>query len=204
MFNYVFKNIINNSCNVLSVMSTIDELRLYNDKTIRLVKGDITERNVDVIVNAANSHLKHGAGVAGAIVRKGGSIIQQESNKIGYVQVGSAVITTSGKLPCSAVIHTVGPRMGEGNEDTKLRKAVQSSLKLAADNGFKSISMPAISSGIFGFPKDRCAKILIGESKKFLGHGMNKSIQTIEFCIFDDETLGYFISEFHSEYSRLI
>src|SRR5215472_5606242 len=98
-------------------MSTIDELRLYNDKTIRLVKGDITERNVDVIVNAANSHLKHGAGVAGAIVIKGGSIIQQESNKIGYVQVGSAVITTSGKLPCNAVIHTVGPRMGEGNEE---------------------------------------------------------------------------------------
>jgi O-acetyl-ADP-ribose deacetylase (regulator of RNase III) len=182
---------------LFDVMSTIDELRLYNDKTIRLVKGDITERNVDVIVNAANSHLKHGAGVAGAIVRKGGSIIQRESNKIGYVQVGSAVITTSGKLPCSAVIHTVGPRMGEGNEDTKLRKAVQSSLKLAADNGFKSISMPAISSGIFGFPKDRCAKILIGESKKFLGDDTNKSIQTIEFCIFDDETLGYFISEFH-------
>ena len=96
----------------------------------------------------------------GAIVRKGGSIIQRESNKIGYVQVGSAVITTSGNLPCSAVIHTVGPRMGEGNEDNKLRKAVQSSLKLAADNRFKSISMPAISSGIFGFPKDRCAKIL--------------------------------------------
>jgi O-acetyl-ADP-ribose deacetylase len=119
MFNYVFKNIISNSCNVLSIMSTIDELRLYNDKTIRLVKGDITERNVDVIVNAANSHLKHGAGVAGAIVRKGGSIIQQECNKIGHVQVGSAVITTSGKLPCSAVIHIVGPRMGEGNEDTK-------------------------------------------------------------------------------------
>src|SRR5215831_19342656 len=172
MFDYVFKNIKSNCSNVLSIMSTIDELRLYNDKTIRLVKGDITERNVDVIVNAANSHLKHGAGVAGAIVRKGGSIIQRESNKIGYVQVGSAVITTSGKLPCSAVIHTVGPRMGEGNEDTKLRKAVQSSLKLAADNGFKSISMPAISSGIFGFPKDRCAKILIGESKRFLEDGV--------------------------------
>lgn len=169
-------------------MSTIDELRLYNDKIIRLVKGDITERNVDVIVNAANSYLKHGAGVAGAIVRKGGSVIQQ---------VGSAVITVSGKLPCSAVIHTVGARMGEGNEDNKLRKAVQSSLKLAADKGFKSISMPAISSGIFGFPKDRCAKILIGESKRFLEDGMNNtSIQTIEFCIFDDETLGYFKSEF--------
>jgi O-acetyl-ADP-ribose deacetylase len=71
------------------------------------------------------------------------------------------VITTSGKLPCGAVIHTVGPRMGEGNEDSELRKAVQNSLKLAADQGFKSISMPAISSGIFGFPKDRCAKIMI-------------------------------------------
>ncbi|HXX98005.1 MAG TPA: macro domain-containing protein [Candidatus Bathyarchaeia archaeon] len=105
--------------------------------------------------------------MAGAIVSKGGSIIQQESNKIGYFQVGSAVITTSGKLPCSAVIHTVGPRMGEGNEDRKLRKAVQSSLKLTADQRFKSISMPAISSGILGFPKDRCAKILMGESKRF-------------------------------------
>jgi O-acetyl-ADP-ribose deacetylase (regulator of RNase III) len=178
-------------------MSTINELRVDNDKIIRLVKGDITERNVDVIVNAANSYLKHGAGVAGAIVRKGGSMIQEESNKIGYVEVGSAVITTSGELPCNAVIHTVGPRMGEGNEDNKLRKAVQSSLRLAADKGFKSISMPAISPGIFGFPKDRCAKILLEESKSFLEVGKNNtSIQMIEFCIFDDETLGYFKSEF--------
>jgi O-acetyl-ADP-ribose deacetylase len=113
---------------------------LNNDKVVRLVKDDITERNVDVIVNAANSYLKHGAGVAGAIVRKGRSIIQQESDKIGYVQVGSAVITTSGKLPCKAVIHTVGPRMGEGNEDNKLRKSIQSCLKLATEKGVKSIS----------------------------------------------------------------
>jgi O-acetyl-ADP-ribose deacetylase (regulator of RNase III) len=178
-------------------MSTIDELRLDNDKIIRLVKGDITERNVDVIVNAANSYLKHGAGVAGAIVRKGGSIIQQESDKIGYVEVGSAVITTSGKLPCSAVIHAVGPRMGQGNEDKKLRKAVQSCLKLAAEKGFKSISVPAISSGIFGFPKDRCAKILLDESRSFLTSG-DTSVELVEFCILDDETLGYFKTEFSS------
>jgi len=176
-------------------MSTIDEIRLDNDKIIRLVKGDITERNVDVIVNAANSYLKHGAGVAGAIVRKGGSIIQQESDKIGYVEVGSVVITTSGKLPCKAVIHTVGPRMGQGNEDEKLRKAVQSCLKLAADKGFKSISVPAISSGIFGFPKERCAKILLDESKNFLTSN-DISIKIIEFCIFDDDTLGNFKTEF--------
>jgi O-acetyl-ADP-ribose deacetylase (regulator of RNase III) len=176
-------------------MSTIDELRLENDKVIRLVNGDITERNVDVIVDAANSYLKHGAGVAGAIVRKGGSIIQQESDKIGYVEVGSAVITTSGKLPCSAVIHAVGPRMGQGDEDKKLRKAVRSSLKLAADKGFKSISMPAISSGIFGFPKDRCAKILLNESRNFLTSS-HISIEIVEFCIFDDEILRYFKTEF--------
>jgi O-acetyl-ADP-ribose deacetylase (regulator of RNase III) len=180
-------------------MSTVDELRLKNDKIIRLVKGDITERNVDVIVNAANSYLKHGGGVAGAIVRKGGLIIQQESDKIGYVEVGSAALTTSGKLACNAIIHAVGPKMGQGNEDNKLRKAVQSCLRLAADNGFKSISMPAISSGIFGFPKDRCAKILLEESKSFLAsesNTKNVSIKMVEFCIFDDETLSYFKSEF--------
>ncbi|MBV9179065.1 MAG: macro domain-containing protein [Nitrososphaeraceae archaeon] len=178
-------------------MSIISELSVDNKKIISLVKGDITERNVDAIVNAANSYLKHGGGVAAAIVRKGGYIIQQESSKIGFVPVGSAVITTAGKLPCRAVIHAVGPRMGQGNEDNKLRKAVQSCLILATEKGFKSISMPAISSGIFGFPKDRCAKILLEESKTFLESNKKTSIQLIEFCIFDDETLGYFKSEFH-------
>jgi O-acetyl-ADP-ribose deacetylase (regulator of RNase III) len=137
---------------------------------------------------------------AGAIVRKEGAIIQQESDKIGYVQVGSAVITTSGKLPCNAVIHTVGPRMGEGNEDNKLRKAIQSCLKLATEKGFKTISLPAVSSGIFGFPKDRCAKILLEESKSFLEY-IETSIQMIEFCIHDDETLGYFKSEFPNSFN---
>jgi O-acetyl-ADP-ribose deacetylase len=124
----------------------------------------------------------------------------------GLVPVGSAVITTAGKLPCKALIHTVGPRMGEGNEDYKLRKAVRSSLILASEKGFRSISMPAISSGIFGFPKDRCAKILVEESKTFLqgnnddyGNSNNNTISTldiIEFCIFDNETLDYFENEF--------
>ena len=148
------------------------EVKLSNSKILKLVKGDITERNVDAIVNAANSYLKHGGGVAAAIVRKGGAIIQKESDKLlvgrDFVAVGSAVITTAGKLPCKAVIHTVGPRMGEGDEDFKLRKAVRSSLILASEKGFRNISMPAISSGIFGFPKDKCAKILVEESKRFL------------------------------------
>ena len=105
----------------------VGEAKLDNNKILRLVKGDITESDVDVIVNAANSYLKHGGGVAAAIVRKSGAIIQEEIDKIGFVPVGSAVITTSGKLPCKAVIHTVGPSMGEGYEDHKLGKAVRSS-----------------------------------------------------------------------------
>ncbi|MFL6381180.1 MAG: macro domain-containing protein [Nitrososphaeraceae archaeon] len=189
----------------------VEEIRLHNNRILRLVKGDITERNVDAIVNAANSYLKHGGGVAAAIVRKGGTIIQKESDKIitarGLVPVGLAVITTAGKLPCKAVIHTVGPRMGEGNEDYNLRKAVRSSLLLASERGFKSISMPAISSGIFGFPKDRCAKILVEESKTFLQDSNNdntsnnntvSTLDIIEFCIFDNETLVCFRNQFNN------
>ena len=182
----------------LLMAAIVDQIRLENKKSvIRLVTGDITERAVDVIVNAANSYLKHGGGVAGAIVRKGGEIIQEESDKIGFVPVGSSVITTSGRLPCKAVIHTVGPRMGEGDEDTKLRSAVRSSLTLASDRKFKSISMPAVSSGIFGFPKDRCARILVQEAKKFLVNNTT-SLEIVEFCVFDDETTDYFKKEFAS------
>ena len=162
---------------------------------IKLVRGDITERNADAIVNAANSYLKHGGGVAAAIVRKGGSTIQDESDKIGFVPVGSAVITTAGKLSSKAVIHVVGPRIGEGNEDEKLTNAVKNALLLASKQNFSSISMPAISSGIFGFPKDKCAKILVEESKRFL-ENETTSIEVIEFCIIDDETIEYFKAQF--------
>ena len=181
---------------MITTTQLIDEIRISNDKIIiRLIKGDITDQNVDVIVNPANSYLKHGGGVAGAIVRKGGKIIQTESDKVGFVPVGSSVITTSGELPCQAIIHTVGPQMGEGNEDFKLSKSIHSSLSLASDNSYKSISIPAISSGIFGFPKDRCANILLDESIKFLQNN-NTSIKIIEFCIIDDETLFHFKMKF--------
>jgi O-acetyl-ADP-ribose deacetylase (regulator of RNase III) len=165
-------------------------------KTLRLLKGDITSRNVDAIVNAANSHLKHGGGVAGAIVRKGGHSIQEESDTIGFVPVGHAAITAAGTLPCKAVIHAVGPRMGEGDEENKLKNAVAHSLMLASEKRFKSISLPAISSGIFGFPKDRCAKILTTEAKDFFIRNRETSLEVIEFCIYDDDTLRFFADEF--------
>jgi len=176
-------------------MKLITEHKI-NDKTLRLVQGDITERTVDAVVNAANSHLQHGGGVAGAIVRKGGQIIQDESDRIGYTPVGTSAITTAGKLPARFVIHTVGPRMGEGNEDNKLKNAVISALTLASRKGLKSVSMPAISSGIFGFPKDRCAKILVGESANYLRNNPKTSLEVVEFCVYDDNTMEHFKREF--------
>jgi len=176
-------------------MKIISEHKI-GGKTFRLVQGDITGRDVDAIVNAANSHLQHGGGVAGAIVKKGGYIIQEESNKIGFTPVGTAVITGAGKLPARFVIHAVGPRMGEGDEDNKLRSAVLSSLLLASEKGLKSISLPAISSGIFGFPKDRCANILVKTALNYIKENPKSSLELIEFCVYDDLTTGHFKKEF--------
>ncbi len=165
------------------------------NKTLRLVSADLTERDVDAIVNAANSRLQHGGGVAGAIVRKGGRVIQDESDKIGFVPVGSAVITTAGKLKARYIIHAVGPRMGEGDEDSKLKSAINCVLTLAAGEKLKSISVPAISAGIFGFPKERCAKILVGETAAFLKDNAASSLELVEFCIFDQDVYVYFKEE---------
>jgi len=175
-------------------MTAIIEKKI-NTTTIRLVSADLTERDVDAIVNAANTHLQHGGGVAGAIVRKGGRVIQDESDAIGFVPVGGAVLTTAGTLRARHVIHTVGPRMGEGDEDNKLRKAIRSVLSLAAEKKFMSISVPAVSAGIYGFPKDRCAKILVGETAAYLHGNAATSLELVEFCIFDQEAYGFFRDE---------
>jgi len=145
---------------------------IVNGKKIEVVIGDITNEKTDAIVNAANRNLSHGGGVAGAIVRKGGDIIQIESNRIiekrGPLKVGEAVITRAGNLPCKYVIHTVGPVWGEGDEENKLKKAIESSLQVATENLLKSISIPAVSCGIFGFPKKRGTEIIYKTVKDFL------------------------------------
>lgn len=145
---------------------------IINGKKIEVVMGDITEEKTDAIVNAANRHLSHGGGIAGAIVRKGGEIIQIESNKIiekrGPLKTGEALITRAGNLPCKYVIHTVGPVWGEGDEENKLKRAIESSLQVATENLLKSISIPAVSCGIFGFPKKRGTEIIYKTVKDFL------------------------------------
>lgn len=168
---------------------------------LRVVRGDLTESPVDAIVNAANSHLQHGGGVAGAIVRKGGAIIQEESNRIGYVPVGKAALTSGGRLKARHVIHTVGPRWGEGDEAAKLASAILSTLALAAAQGFNSISMPAVSGGIFGFPKEECAAIIVGETIRFIG-GKTTSLREINFCLMDEDFITLFQENLAKEEKR--
>ncbi|TFG29302.1 MAG: macro domain-containing protein [Promethearchaeota archaeon] len=165
------------------------ELKLYNSK-IKLVQGDITDQDTDVIVNAANAQLILGGGVAGAIRRKGGPTIQEECNKIGGTFVGGAVITTGGNLKAKYVIHAVGPRMGEGNEDEKLKNATINSLKLMDEHGLKTIAFPAISTGIFGYPIDRCASIMISSAKDYLSGPTQ--IEEVIFCLFSDTDFNVF------------
>jgi len=160
---------------------------------VELVQGDITEMETDAIVNAANAALQLGGGVAGAIRRKGGPKIQEECNKIGGTFVGGAVITTGGKLRAKYVIHTVGPRYGEGDEDRKLRNATLNSLKLADQYSLRSIAFPAVSAGIFGFPKDRCAKIMLSTTVEYLKGTTN--LQRIVFCLYDSDTFHIFDDE---------
>ncbi|MHA2123581.1 MAG: macro domain-containing protein, partial [Promethearchaeota archaeon] len=124
------------------------QLEINNSK-IRLTQGDITELEVDAIVNAANAQLILGGGVAGAIRRKGGPTVQEECDKIGGTFVGEAVITTGGNLKAKYVIHAVGPRMGAGSidrsMDEKLKNATLNSLKVMDEHNLKTISFPAIS-----------------------------------------------------------
>ncbi len=161
-----------------------------NNKVLALLKGDITEIEADAIVNPANKDLILGAGVAGAIRKKGGPEIQAECDRIGGTFVGGAVITTGGKLKAKHVIHAVGPRMGEGDEDNKLRNATLNSLKVADENNLKSIVFPAISTGIFGFPKDRCARIMLSTVIDYLKS--DTGLEKVMFCLYDDDTYNIF------------
>jgi O-acetyl-ADP-ribose deacetylase (regulator of RNase III) len=160
--------------------------------TLELVLGDITDLETDAIVNAANAALQLGGRVAGAIRRKGGPRIQEECNKIGGTFVGGAVMTTGGNLKAKYVIHAVGPTHGEEHEDEKLKDATLNSLKLADKNRLKSIAFPAISTGIFGFPKDRCATIMLSTTIAYL-EGPTQ-LQRVVYCLYDQETLETFKS----------
>jgi O-acetyl-ADP-ribose deacetylase (regulator of RNase III) len=165
---------------------------------LQLAQGDITQEQVDAIVNAANSYLAHGAGVAGVIVRRAGPVIQAESDQ--WVRVHGPVshvqpaYTRGGNLACHYVIHAVGPRWGEGDESIKLKEAISGSLALADKLGLASIAIPAISTGIFGFPKELASQVILSTIKEYVSQNPASSLRLIRMVLFDLATLQAFIS----------
>jgi len=163
---------------------------------LELKSGDITEQTTDAIVNAANCQLVLGGGVAGAIRMKGGNSIQEECSKKAPIEPGQAVITSAGDLKTSHVIHAAGPRMGEGDEDNKLKNATLSALTVADENKLKSITFPAISTGIFNYPMDRCARIMLNAAIEYLQG--ETDLNKVVFCLYDSDALQIFVNELES------
>jgi len=164
-----------------------------NQAALILMEGDITEIEVDAIVNPANAQLILGSGVAGAIRDKGGPSIQEECNRIGGTYVGGAVLTSGGNLSARYVIHAVGPQYGEGDEDTKLRNATVNSLLLAEEHNLKSLAFPAISTGIYGFPVATCAEIMLTIVVEFLRRP--GKLEKVIFCLRGEENYQIFKSK---------
>jgi O-acetyl-ADP-ribose deacetylase len=160
---------------------------------ILIQQGDITDMDVDAIVNAANNDLILGAGVAGAIYRKGGESIQQECNEIGSIPVGYAAITGAGKLKARFVIHAASMGLGGVRTTAKtLRTSTAHSLRLAAERKLKSIAFPAIGTGVSGFPLDECAQIMLAETVHHLQR--ETSLESVYFVLFDARARDVFQS----------
>ena len=179
------------SCENLRRMADKKSLR----ERILIQQGDITEMAVDAIVNAANNDLLLGAGVAGAIARKGGESIQQECNEIGSIPVGFAAITAAGKLKAKYVIHAASMGLGGVRTTAKsLQTSTAHSLRLAAERGLKTIAFPAIGTGVSGFPMDHCAEIMLREAAQHLSH--ETSLEMVYFVLFDELSLEKFQNVF--------
>lgn len=159
-------------------------------KEIRFSQGDITESGADAIVNAANNDLQLGAGVAGAIRRKGGPSIQHECDEIGSIPVGTAAITGGGSLKARFVIHAASMSLGGGTTADALRGSTAWSLRLAKDRGLQSVAFPAVGTGIAGFPVRECAQIMLREAVAHLKG--ETTLQTIHFVLFDAATRSTF------------
>jgi O-acetyl-ADP-ribose deacetylase (regulator of RNase III) len=162
----------------------------YQDKRIRLVQGNIALLECEAIVNPANTSLVLGGGVAGAIKKIGGPSIQEECDRLAPIKTGQAVITGGGNLKAHYVIHAAGPVNGEGDEGQKLANATRNSLKIARGKKIREIAFPAISTGIFGFPLQKCSEIMIWEAAEFLK--ANDNPRDVIFCLYDDEALAVF------------
>ncbi|MGB9673953.1 MAG: macro domain-containing protein [Anaerolineales bacterium] len=176
--------------------TVVQEKHFGAARILQLVHGDLTQEHVDAIVNAANAHLQHGGGVAAAIVRRGGAVIQEESDqwvrKNGPVPHDSPAYTSAGNLACRYVIHAVGPVWGEGDEDSKLAQALHGVLRLAEQLRLSSLALPPISTGIFGFPKDRAARIFYQVIPDEWQNKSTSTLKQVRITIIDTATLDVF------------
>ena len=189
------------------MVNTIKSHTLPGGQALEICQGDITTLHVDAIVNAANSRLAHGGGVAAAISRKGGSAIQQESNawvkQHGPVAHANPAYTTGGNLPCKYVIHAVGPVWGKGDEENKLHAAIRGSLDLADQLNLSSIAFPAISTGIFGFPKKLASIIFMRAVPSYFAKRTSESsLKTVKIVLYDDTSLDIFLHAFSKAFSE--
>jgi O-acetyl-ADP-ribose deacetylase (regulator of RNase III) len=157
-----------------------------------VVRGNLLEEPVDAIVNAANGHLAHGGGVAGIISRAAGPELQEESDRIvrsrGPLPTGAAVVTTAGGLPFKGVIHAVGPRHGEGDEEAKLVRALTAAFAAAKDQGWDAVSFPAVSSGIFAVPLDICARAYLAAARA-------SPLRNVRLCLRDQPVIDAVLKE---------
>jgi O-acetyl-ADP-ribose deacetylase len=186
----------------------VAEHKLPTGQSLRLIHGDITEEKVDAIVNAANAHLLHGGGIAAAIVRRGGKGIQDESNtwvrEHGPITHAKPALTGAGSLPCRYVIHAVGPKWGEGDDDAKLHTAVTAALSLADERGFNNLALPAISTGIYGFPKERGAEVILDAITDFYSQYPARTLEEIRLTLIDEPSVRVFTAAFNSRWPNSV
>jgi O-acetyl-ADP-ribose deacetylase (regulator of RNase III) len=184
----------------------LNSMSFPGGQRLELAQGDLTQEAVDAIVNAANPHLQHSGGLAGVIARRGGPQIQAESNawvrEHGPVSHAEPAYTSGWDLPCRYVIHAVGPVWGEGDEDAKLAAAIAGSLKLADRLRLRSIAFPAISTGIFGFPKERAAGVILAAIQGYFKGNPGSELETVRLTLFDQPTIAAFVQAWENTLSQ--
>ena len=183
---------------------TLGKFQLATGQQVTLIRGDLSAQKVDAIVNAANPRLRHGGGVAAMLLRKGGQTINEESRtwlkEHGEVTHISPAYTTGGSLPCRYIIHAVGPIWGRGDEDVKLKAAIASALELADQLELTSIAFSAISTGIFGFPKKRAARVFYQTFLAYFSEETDSKLTDVRMVVFDDPTSEAFQTVWDKEF----
>ncbi len=170
--------------------------KAINGKVLKLVKGDITELDVEAFVFYAKPDLKLGTGFGGAIAQRGGPAIQEELNRTGAAPSGHVVLTGAGNLKAKHIIHAVGPRHHEPEEERKLRESVRGALAAAEGAGLRQIAFPAMGVGFYGVSLDLCSKVMLDEITRHLRDGA--SLQEVVICVLDNRELGPFTARFQT------